>query len=65
MYDNFNELMSLPWQIGSFPDHSPPSWHILFSSPSSLYPSMQLYVALDPGFIPSSCTLPLEGADNS
>ena len=56
--------VSLPLQIGSSPDHFPPSRQTLFSSPFNLYPLMQLYLACDPSFTPSTWTSPFDGADN-
>lgn len=51
--------IGLPWQVGDSSDHTPLSRHSLVSYPMSLYPSLQLYVAMDPTVFPVTVITPL------
>ena len=55
-------MLTLPSHVGAFPDHDPPSSHILVSDPLNAYPSLQLYVAIEPILVPAdNSTFPFSG----
>lgn len=50
--------------VGGFPDHWPFGWQRRVISPSSINPILQLYMALDPGVVPITMTIPFTGSAN-
>lgn len=48
-------------QTGGLSVHSPLFWQVLLSTPSNVNPSLQLYLARDPGLLPDRVTAPLVG----
>ena len=49
-------------QVGVVPLHCPFSWQVLVLSPTSWYPILQVYVAIDAGVNPDTTTRPFDGS---